>query len=147
MMTGWRVGAIIAQPELVRAMLKINSSLIYTTPSVSQRAALAALGQRRRIRISTSRPTATGYSTPPIGWRRSSISVSSARAAPSISSPAWKKTGLTDAEFCKRLLDEAHILVMPGSGLQGRCGALPHCCTVDIDKLRLAYDRMEKLSF
>ncbi len=35
MMTGWRVGAIIAQPELVRAMLKINSSLIYTTPSVS----------------------------------------------------------------------------------------------------------------
>ena len=51
-------------------------------------------------------------------------------------------------KFCKRLLDEAHLLVMPGSGF-GKAGAghFRIACTVDIDKLRLAYDRMEKLSF
>ena len=148
MMTGWRVGAIIAQLELVRAMLKINSSLIYTTPSVSQRAALAALGQRRRIRdiYVTSYRDRIFYSADRLE-KIPYLSLVRPRGTFYLF-PGVEKTGLTDAEFCKRLLDEAHILVMPGSGF-GKAGAghFRIACTVDIDKLRLAYDRMEKLSF
>ena len=41
LMTGWRVGVIIAEPELLAVMNRINGSLIYSAPSVSQRAAHA----------------------------------------------------------------------------------------------------------
>lgn len=50
MMTGWRVGSIIADPELVCIINRINGSLIYSAPSVSQRAAIAALSVRESIR-------------------------------------------------------------------------------------------------
>jgi len=37
LMTGWRVGTIIAEPALIKTMQRINGALIYTAPSVSQR--------------------------------------------------------------------------------------------------------------
>ncbi len=58
-MTGWRVGVIIAEPELLEVMNDINGSLIYTAPSISQRAAIHALSMRREIRENTSQHTAT----------------------------------------------------------------------------------------
>lgn len=50
LMTGWRVGVIIAEPTLIATMNQINGSLIYSAPSISQRAAIAALDNRARIR-------------------------------------------------------------------------------------------------
>ena len=50
LMTGWRVGVIIAEPELLAVMNRINGSLIYSAPSVSQRAAIQALAMRKEIR-------------------------------------------------------------------------------------------------
>ena len=111
-MTGWRVGVIIAEPELLEVMNDINGSLIYTAPSISQRAAIHALSMRREIRekyvtayrdrifytadriekipyLSLVRPKGTFYLFPGI-----------------------EKTGLTDDEFCNvLLLDKAHVLV------------------------------------
>lgn len=49
-MTGWRVGAVIAEPALIKTMQRINGALIYTAPSVSQRAAIQALHDREDIR-------------------------------------------------------------------------------------------------
>lgn len=148
LMTGWRVGAIIAEPELLRAMNDVNNCLIYTAPSISQRAAIKALSIREDIRknyvsayrdrifyaadriekipyLSLVRPKGTFYLFPGI-----------------------EKTGLSDTEFCKALLEQAHIMVSPG-GVFGSTGA--HCfriaCTVGLDHLKEAFDRMEKLSF
>ena len=148
LMTGWRVGAIIAEPELLRAMNDVNNCLIYTAPSISQRAAIKALSIREDIRknyvstyrdrifyaadriekipyLSLVRPKGTFYLFPGI-----------------------EKTGLSDTEFCKALLERAHIMVSPG-GVFGSTGA--HCfriaCTVGLDHLKEAFDRMEKLSF
>lgn len=148
LMTGWRVGMLIAEPEILSVMLNINGSLIYTTPSISQRAALEALRQRARIRetyvaaygdrifysaeriekipyLSLVRPKGTFYLFPGV-----------------------EKTGLSAPEFCRQLLEKAHILVTPGDAF-GSTGAghIRIACTVDIDKLKVAYDRMEKLSF
>ena len=50
LMTGWRVGVAIAEPELLNVMSNINNSLIYTAPSISQRAAIQALAIRQTIR-------------------------------------------------------------------------------------------------
>ena len=148
LMTGWRVGVIIAEPELLEVMNDINGSLIYTAPSISQRAAIHALAMRREIRekyvtayrdrifytadriekipyLSLVRPKGTFYLFPGI-----------------------EKTGLTDDEFCNVLLDKAHILVSHGKAF-GTAGAghFRIAYTVGIDTLKIAFDRMEKLSF
>ena len=148
LMTGWRVGVIIAEPELLEVMNDINGSLIYTAPSISQRAAIHALSMRREIRekyvtayrdrifytadriekipyLSLVRPKGTFYLFPGI-----------------------EKTGLTDDEFCNVLLDKAHVLVSHGTAF-GTAGAghFRIACTVGIDTLKIAFDRMEKLSF
>lgn len=148
LMTGWRVGVIIAEPELLEVMNDINGSLIYTAPSISQRAAIHALTMRREIRekyvtayrdrifytadrieklpyLSLVRPKGTFYLFPGI-----------------------EKTGLTDDEFCDALLNKAHVLVSHGKafGTAG-VGHFRIACTVGIDTLKIAFDRMEKLSF
>lgn len=148
LMTGWRVGAILAEPELLAAMNHINGALIYTAPSISQRAAIAALENRARIR--------ERY----IQEYRARIAYSAERLANidylSLVAPKGtfylfpgiEKTGLSEQAFCAALLERAHILVSPG-GVFGRAGQghFRIACTVDIQKLREAYDRMERLSF
>ena len=148
MMTGWRVGAILAEPELLAVMNRVNGSLIYSAPSVSQRAAIAALHERARIR--------EAY----IAAYRDRIFYSAERLAklPYLTLvpprgtfylfPGVEKTGLTAPEFCAQLLDRAHILVTPGDvfGATGK-QHFRIACTVDHEKLREAYDRMEQLAF
>lgn len=148
MMTGWRVGAVIAQPEILRAMSQINGAMIYTTPSISQRAALKALQERHRIKETY------------VSAYRDRILYSADRLSniPYLSLvrpkgtfylfPGVEKTGLTSGEFCARLLEEAHILVSPGD-VFGSTGKQHFriACTVGIDKLKTAYDRMERLHF
>lgn len=50
LMTGWRVGYVIAPPAIIQTMNAINGALCYSTPSVSQRAALHALSLRQELR-------------------------------------------------------------------------------------------------
>ncbi len=148
LMTGWRVGVIIAEPALLQVMNSINGALIYTAPSISQRAAIKALEIRAEIRekyisayrdrvfyaadriekipyLSLVRPKGTFYLFPGI-----------------------EKTGLSDRDFCRELLEQAHIMVSPG-GVFGGTGAghFRIACTVGVDKLKEAFDRMETLSF
>ena len=53
---------------------------------------------------------------------------------------------LTDP--CKVLLDQAHVLVSPGTPFGvSAAGHFRIACTVGIDQLKTAFDRMEKLSF
>lgn len=148
MMTGWRVGAVIADAAILSVMSRINGSLIYTAPAISQRAAIEALKNRARIRetyvaayrdrifysaerleaidyLSLVRPKGTFYLFPGI-----------------------EKTGLSAGEFCAALLERAHVLVTPGDAFGGAgAGHIRIACTVDIDKLKLAYDRMARLTF
>ena len=148
LMTGWRVGVILAEPELLSVMNTVNGSLIYTAPSISQRAALQALAMRKDIRekyvtaycdrifyaadrieripyLSLVRPKGTFYLFPGV-----------------------EKTGLADKAFCKELLERAHVLVSPGSAFgASAAGHFRIACTVGIDRLKTAFDRMEELSF
>jgi len=148
LMTGWRGGVAIAEPEILEVMSNINNSLIYTAPSISQRAAIQALAIRQTIRekyvlayrdrifyaadrmeqipyLSLVRPKGTFYLFPGI-----------------------EKTGLSAEDFCQALLERAHVLVTPGT-LFGSTGAghFRIACTVGLDRLKEAFDRMEGLSF
>ena len=148
LMTGWRVGYIIAHPELIQVFQQVNEGLTYVAPSISQRAALKALSLRNEIAeeyitkyrdrvyyvadriaqipyLSLYRPRGTFYAFPGIA-----------------------KTGMEDKAFCAYLLDQAHIRVAPGC-VFGAAG-ISHfriACTVSQSKLAEAMDRMEKLKF
>ena len=147
-MTGWRVGVIIAEPELLEVMHGINGSLVYSAPSISQRAGIQALAMRKEIR----EKYVTAYRD------RIFYSADRIEKIPYLSLvrpkgtfylfPGVEKTGLDDKQFCKELLERAHVLVSAGSPF-GKTGAnhFRIACTVGIDQLKQAFDRMEKLEF
>ena len=147
-MTGWRVGVIIAEPELLDVMNRINGSLVYSAPSISQRAGIQALAMRKEIR----EKYVTAYRD------RIFYSADRIEKIPYLSLvrpkgtfylfPGVEKTGLDDKQFCKELLERAHVLVSAGSPF-GKTGAnhFRIACTVGIDQLKQAFDRMEKLEF
>lgn len=148
MMTGWRIGYIVTTPRLVQVLMHINNSLVYTAPSISQRAALKALSLREDITekyISQYR-------------QRLYYAAERANALPYMSAvqsggtfylfPNIRSTGLSSVEFCKKLLNEAHILATPGSmfGAAGE-GHIRIVCATPIATLKAAFDRMEHLKF
>ena len=148
LMTGWRVGVIIAEPEFLDVMNRINGSLVYSAPSISQRAGIQALAMRKEIR----EKYVTAYRD------RIFYSADRIEKIPYLSLvrpkgtfylfPGVEKTGLDDKQFCKELLERAHVLVSAGSPF-GKTGAnhFRIACTVGIDQLKQAFDRMEKLEF
>ena len=148
MMTGWRVGFIIAPREIVDAIGYANGAMIYTAPSVSQRAAIRALSLREEIRetyitryknrvfYATERINTIPYMTlvPPMGTF--------------YLFPGIKKTGLSSAEFAKTALEKAHVLVSPG-GVFGKTGEghVRIACTAKTEQLKEAFDRLSALKF
>ena len=48
-MTGWRVGNIIAPDYIIKTIQQVNENVVFTTPSISQRAAIHALRHRHEI--------------------------------------------------------------------------------------------------
>ena len=147
LMTGWRVGYIIAHPELISVFQYVNDGLTYVAPSVSQRAAIKALELRDEIAdeyitqyrsrvyyaadciekipyLTLFRPRGTFYLFPGIA-----------------------KTGMGDREFCAFLLEKAHLLVSPGCvfGQAGQ-GHFRIACTVSQEKLAEAMRRLADLS-
>lgn len=147
LMTGWRVGYILAHPALVTAFQHVNDALTYTSPAISQRAAIKALSLRHEIAeeyisrykkrvfyasdcikqipyLSLYRPRGTFYLFPGIA-----------------------KTGMGDREFCDFLLEEAHLLVSPGCVFgQAGNGHFRIACTVADEKLEEAMNRLAALN-
>lgn len=147
LMTGWRVGYIIAHPELIQVFKAVNDALTYAAPSISQRAAIKALSIRDEIAeayitkyrdrvfyasdciekipyLTLLRPRGTFYLFPGI-----------------------QKTGMDDRTFASFLLEKAHLLVSPGCAF-GKAGEghFRIACTVSRDKLEEAMKRLAALA-
>ena len=147
LMTGWRVGYIIAHPELIQVFKAVNDALTYAAPSISQRAAIKALSIRDEIAeayitkyrdrvfyasdciekipyLTLLRPRGTFYLFPGI-----------------------QKTGMDDRTFASFLLEKAHLLVSPGRAF-GKAGEghFRIACTVSRDKLEEAMKRLAALA-
>ena len=146
-MTGWRIGFAIAPPHIIETMRKINENLVYSTPSISQRAALKALSCRKEVwpKVSEIFRERVYYAAerinkipnmhvicPPMGSFYLFVNI--------------KDTGLTSEEAAREIFDKAHVVMIPGTGY-GACGQgyLRIACTVDISELREAFDRIEKM--
>lgn len=145
-MTGWRIGYVMAPEFIIKTMKDINENNVFTAPSVSQRAAIYALRLRNEIcpEIVEEYKKRMMYAyerickipnmscLPPKGSIYLFVNI--------------KKTGLTSEEVCDKLLEEAHVLALPGNAF-GRCGEgfIRLALTIDIEKLKEAFDRMENM--
>lgn len=148
-MTGWRVGNIIAPDYIIQIIQQINENVVFTAPSISQRAGIYALRHRKEIqppmveeyrkrmfyaaeRINQIPKLSVVY--PPKGSFYLFINI--------------KETGLSSVEAADRILKEAHVLMLPGDAF-GKCGEgyVRIACTVNVDTLKEAFDRIEKISF
>jgi len=145
-MTGFRVGNIVAPEPIARAVKSINDSVVYSAPAPSQRAALHALRRRKEL----------AAQIVPEFSARMAYGAQRIRELPGFTlSPAGGgiylfpgvgPTGLTSAEACERILEEAHVLMLPGSafGDAGE-GYLRIACTVGLDKMEEAFGRMAQM--
>ena len=147
-MTGWRIGNIIAPDYIVKTLQSINENVVFTAPSVSQRAAIHALRNRnviqppmideyrKRVFYAAERINqipGMHVITPPKGTFYLFINI--------------RETGLDSVEVSNVILQEAHVLTIPGISF-GMCGEgyLRIACTVDVDLLKEAFDRIEGVS-
>jgi LL-diaminopimelate aminotransferase len=113
-MTGWRVGMAVGNRTLINALMRVKSNLDSGIPQAIQHAAIAALSgpqdcvkdnvrqyQRRRDRLVAS-------------LNKIGLKVISPKASLYI----WARvpSGFTSATFAAKLIDEAAVVVTPGSG-------------------------------
>jgi len=145
-MTGWRIGNIIAPDNIISVIQQINENVVFTAPSISQRAAIYALRNRTEIQ------------PPMVEEYRSRVFYAAERINKiprlSVLSPKGtlylfiniKEMGLTSAEASELILNEAHVLGIPGNAF-GDCGEgyLRIACTVNKETLKEAFDRIEEM--
>ncbi len=113
-MTGWRIGYAAGPAEIIKAMTKIHQYNMLCAPIMGQRAAEAALAEgmddmSRMVEVFRQRSHYIHSGFEQIGLKCPKPQ-GAFYAFPSIAS-----TGLTSMEFCKRLLDEEKVAVVPGS--------------------------------
>ena len=145
--TGARLAWVIAPVQIIGAMVQEGMNMVYTAPSISQRMGKFALEQgkevmapimaefKERMFKTAERINQIPHlkvQSPPPGTFYLFVNV--------------KETGLTDEEFVLKVLQDAHVVTVPGSNF-GACGKgyVRFCATVGLPKLLEACDRIEKL--
>jgi aspartate/methionine/tyrosine aminotransferase len=145
-MTGWRIGNIIAPDYIIKVIQQINENVVFTAPSISQRGAIHALRNRKEIQpeMISEYKNRVFYAADRIN-SIPNMSVLSPKGTFYLF-VSIKKTGLSSVEASDAILKEAHVLTIPGIAF-GDCGEgyVRIACTLGVDTLREAFDRIEKM--
>lgn len=140
-MTGWRVGYICANAELMQAFSKIHQYAVMSAPTISQYAALAALeigepfvremhaeyDRRRKLVLSFLNETNLDCVEPKGAF---------------YAFPSVEKTGLSGDEFAERFLMEEQVAVVPGSSFgKGGDGHIRIAYCKSYEQIEIALER------
>ena len=117
-MTGWRLGTLVATLPVAKAVARLQSHTASNTTAFAQYGALAALKQpdKARAELESMRTI--------FGQRRSLLyealtAIDGIRCQKALGAfylfPNIAALGMTSDIFCKRLLDETQVAVVPGS--------------------------------
>ena len=146
-MTGWRVGNIVAPDYIIKIVQQINENVVFTAPSISQRAAIFALHHRDEVQP----PMIAEYKKRMFyaAERINQIPGMSVIYPPKGSFYLFiniKGMGMSSVEAADYILQKAHVLMLPGNAF-GECGEgyVRIACTVNVDTLKEAFDRVEKI--
>jgi LL-diaminopimelate aminotransferase len=144
-MTGWRIGFAIGNSYAIKALAQLKSNIDTDVFRAVQMAAIAAFNgptddiercnavykERRDVAVAGFRK---------LGWKVDPIKATFYMWLP-------VPTGMTSAEFCTMMLEEAGVVVPPGTAY-GACGEgyfrLSLCTSKE--RLQEAFERMEKHS-
>ncbi len=143
-MTGWRVGYVCANAEILAAVRKVHQYIIMSAPTMGQVAALEGLlhaeedvqamvreyDQRRQVVVS--------------GFRTIGLPTFEPRGA-FYAFPDVRGTGLTSEQFAEKLLTDEHVAVVPGDAF-GACGAgfVRACYATSMANIEEALTRIER---
>lgn len=141
-MTGWRLGYAAAPPELLGAMNKIHQYTIMSAPTTAQEAALTALAhgeesvEEMRQRYDRRRRLIVD------GLNSIGLKCFEPRGA-FYAFPSVRGSGMDDAEFAERLLDEERVAVIPGRAFGiGGAGYVRCSYATAYEKIEKALERM-----
>ena len=141
-MTGWRLGYAAAPIEILEAMSKVHQYTIMSAPTTAQEAGLVALSQgedaveemrqrydrRRRLIVD--------------GLNSMGLQCFEPRGA-FYAFPSVRGSGMDDAEFAERLLDEERVAVIPGRAFGiGGAGYVRCSYATAYEKIELALERL-----
>lgn len=141
-MTGWRIGYVAANPEVIEAMMKVHQYTMMCASIIAQMAAIEAINngdgdkqemvrqydQRRRVIVKGLNEIGLPCRMPGGAFY----------AFPSIT-----PTGLSSEEFSEKLLHEEKVAVVPGNAF-GECGEGYVRCSyaTAMDKIETAIERI-----
>lgn len=115
-MTGWRCGIILGPSAIVSQMVKIQESIVSCVNTPTQYAAIAALeGPQDVLKEMLAQYDENRHLVLKEINEMKGLSLSCCKGA-FYAFVNIKNTGLPDTEFAVRLLKEAHVTVIPGSG-------------------------------
>jgi aspartate aminotransferase len=117
-MTGWRLGTLVAPPQIAKAAAELQSQTSSNATSFAQYGALAALREREKTRASLAKMLAAFD-------RRRRMLHGALCAIPGVTCvlaqgafylfPNISSFGLSSMEFCERLLEKEKVAAVPGS--------------------------------
>lgn len=143
-MTGWRLGYAVGPAEIIGAMTKIHQYSMLCAPIMAQRAAEAALSEgmedmHRMVASYSERRNYFDSGLKSIGLRTTDPE-GAFYAFPSI-----RHTGLKSVDFCKRLLEQENLAVVPGTafGASGE-GYFRASYAVDFATLDEALEKLQR---
>ncbi len=143
-MTGWRIGYACGPAEILKGLIRIHQYSVMSAPTVAQWAALEAIlhgeedVQRMRAEYDVRRRLLVD------GLNFIGLPTFEPHGA-FYTFPKVSVTGLTDEEFCNRLLQEEHVAMVPGNsfGLGGE-GHARACYATSHAQIEEALTRIER---
>ncbi len=143
-MTGWRMGYLCGPRELVDHASALHGYGIMSAPTVTQHAAIEAMQNgmediaAMREEYNARRELLAG------GLRAMGLRLSEPRGA-FYCFPYIGGFGMSDTDFCRRLLEEEQVAIIPGSAFgPGGSGYARVCYAADREKIQEALRRMER---
>jgi LL-diaminopimelate aminotransferase len=144
-MTGWRIGWAAGNPAIVAALGQVKGNVDSGQFNAIQVAGKVALEHfdrpevKRQMAIYRERRDVLHGGLTALGWKF---------RKPTAGFFCWANTprGLPSMELCSRLIDEAHVVTVPGGGFgPAGEGYLRMALTVDVARIREAVERISWL--
>lgn len=145
-MTGWRLGNIVAHKDIAKILAFITETVVYHAPTLIQEAAVTAIERRKEIQPAIYKEYEKRMFT---AYERLA-KLKNVKIQPPQGTfylfPDVSQTGLSSAEVAKRILEEAHVHVIDGAVFgPGGEGHLRLAVTVKEEQIHQAFDRIEQM--
>ncbi len=143
-MTGWRIGYVAGNRDIVGAMMRIHQYTMLCAPVMGQKAAIEALtrGEAEMKRMVSEYNRRRRY----IVKQLNSIGLTCFEPKGAFYAfPSIRSTGLSSEEFCNRLLMEEQVAVVPGSAFGAAGEGYVRCSyAASLEEIEEAINRMQR---